>query len=168
MPRSDLVAAEGVNVFHTNTEENVNCHPLEFKNHMLDVEKVEEAYIEALQHPAFHNRVSLAYERDLHQDVNVGAARVLAGLGQELPPAHFTLVPTTDCPLQELLTNYDYLSELVTGTEYEFVLEPDGEQVPLDRPERLVRMCPARPTLLRPSFVRCVDWHPFRLRTRRG
>ena len=136
---------------------------MEFENRMLRVDNMEKAYIEALQHPAFHNRISLAYERDLHQNVNVGAARVLAGLGQEMPPKSFTLLPTTDCPLQEMLTNYDHLKELVTGTDYEFVLEPDGEQVPLDRPERLVRMCPARVTNLRPSYVRCVDWKPFHL-----
>ena len=132
-----------------------------------DFAVTERAYQESLEHPAFRNAISLQYERDLYDDPHPTAQRVLRELGLEVAPRRMELVKTTDCPLAEMVTDWEEVKKFVEGTPYEWALEPNGVQEPLPgSTEELLRMCRVKPTDTRPAYVRCARTIPVWRRKR--
>ena len=146
------------NPFHEKEEENVNCRPvtLEFRKIAKDFEVTELGYQQALEHPAFRYPIVLEYEKDLYKGPDEAAGRVLRELGVNVPARPTELLRTTDCPLSELVENWEEVQRFLDQTAYNWALEPNGVQEPLPgRIEKILRMCRVEATQTRPSFVRC-------------
>lgn len=114
-------------------------------------------YAEALAHPAFPHRLAISYENDIYEDPGIAAGKINAFLGRDAPLSNPILAHTTDCPLPNIIANYDEGLQLMTDTPYEYLLEPDGAQMQLPRSEVLVGMCSVASTEVGLEFLPCVD-----------
>eukprot|EP00011_Vannellida_sp_DIVA3-517-6-12_P009074 CAMPEP_0114614382 /NCGR_PEP_ID=MMETSP0168-20121206/5626_1 /TAXON_ID=95228 ORGANISM="Vannella sp., Strain DIVA3 517/6/12" /NCGR_SAMPLE_ID=MMETSP0168 /ASSEMBLY_ACC=CAM_ASM_000044 /LENGTH=395 /DNA_ID=CAMNT_0001825431 /DNA_START=111 /DNA_END=1294 /DNA_ORIENTATION=+ len=97
--------------------------------------RLDKEYSMALTHPAFPNRLTLSYETDIYEDPRVAARMVNTFLGREVDEVPLQMYRTSDCPLPEAIADFDALSGVLRGTSLEYMLEPEGGQVPLPQVE---------------------------------